>query len=188
MNKPISCPPDTDRLLLIQQARAGSADAISSLLRHTRPDLRRLASRRCASRADAEDAVQLAQLQILRRLSALREPGRFFGWLLRIVERECRRLFRLQGRAESTQPEALDGLAGRALPLELQHDLSRAIAALPEPYRVVVLLCDVDECTADEAALQLGLSRAAVKSRLLRARQQLRAALGPKEQWLEPLR
>lgn len=187
MNKDLFLPPELDRVGLIQQARDGSATAVESLLRETQPDLRRIARRSCASSADADDAVQLAQLQILRRLADLREPGRFFGWLLRIIDRECRRLFRLQARAEPMPPEALDGVAARPLPLELRRDLSQAIAALPEPYRAVLLLCDVDERTADEAARQLGLSRAAVKSRLHRARQQVRAALGPRELWLESL-
>ncbi len=63
------------------------------------------------------------------------------------------------------------------LPHELRSDLVAAIAALPEPYRAVLVLRDVDELTAPEAAERLNISLDAVKSRLHRARLMIRERL-----------
>ena len=63
------------------------------------------------------------------------------------------------------------------LPLELRKDLTAAIAALPTIYREVLILRDIDELTAPEAAEYLNISTDAVKSRLHRARQMMREQL-----------
>ena len=63
-----------------------------------------------------------------------------------------------------------DVLRQEPLPLALRKDLVAAIATLPEPYRKVLILRDIDELTAPETADQLGISIDAVKSRLHRAR------------------
>jgi RNA polymerase sigma factor (sigma-70 family) len=63
------------------------------------------------------------------------------------------------------------------LPLALRKDLVTAIATLPEPYRKILIMRDVDELSAPEAAEQLGISPEAVKSRLHRARTMVREHL-----------
>jgi RNA polymerase sigma factor (sigma-70 family) len=110
-----------------------------------------------------------------RKLGALKMVEAFATWLFRIVERECYRLFR---RRAPGNVEIADGdlpeLAAPTIPVDLRIDLTAAIAALPPPYRVVLILRDIDELTAPETASQLGISTEAVKSRLHRARAMVR--------------
>lgn len=161
---------------LVARACAGDAPAIDELLATSQPDLKRFARRACGNAEDAEDAVQAALWQLHRRIGTLRTVATFATWLFRIVERECFRLFR--GRS-STQAldEDLPELAAPDARLDLRLDLGRAIAALPEPYRIVLILRDIDELTAPEVAAELDLGVDAVKSRLHRARAMVRARL-----------
>jgi len=163
---------------LIAAARGGDAAALNRLLDLSRGDLQRFARRACATSQDAEDAVQLALWQMHRKLGSLRVLQAFVGWLFRVVERECRRLLRI---AQRTEPLADEACAvdetGMSVPHDLRRDLIQAIAALPDPYRDILVLRDVEELSAAEAAQQLGISVQAAKSRLHRARGMLREAL-----------
>jgi RNA polymerase sigma factor (sigma-70 family) len=101
--------------------------------------------------------------------------GAFASWLFRFVERECYRLCRRRGPDTAAAGEAeLADVAAPAIPVDLRMDLSAAINALPTPYRTVLILRDIDELTAPEAADQLGITTDAVKSRLHRARSMVR--------------
>ncbi len=171
---------------LIEAAARGEADAISRLLVVCQPDLKRFARRTCASTEDAEDAVQIALWQLYRKIGALRTAATFATWLFRIVERECFRLFRRRGNAEDLDELAAQDLpAAPAVPTDLRLDLVRAMERLSPPYREVLLLRDVHELTAPEVAAQLGLSLEAVKSRLHRARAQVREHLMASGYWLK---
>ncbi len=173
-------------LPLIEAARLGDAAAISELLAVCQPDLKRFARRTCSTSEDAEDAVQIALWQLYRKLGLLRCAATFTTWMFRIVERECYRLFR---HARGTEPldEVLEHELPSApqLPTELRLDLVRAMERLTPPYREVLMLRDVHELTAPEVAAQLGLSLEAVKSRLHRARAQVRAHLLASGYWLK---
>lgn len=168
---------------LVDAARGGDTQAIAQLLAQCQPDLKRFARRTCSSAEDAEDAVQAALWQLYRRIGALRTAATFAVWLFRIVERECFRLFRGRRNGQARDGADVDALAAPALPLDLRLDLSRAIAALPEAWREVLILRDVDELTAPEVAQQLGLSVEAVKSRLHRARAMVRERLMASGYW-----
>jgi RNA polymerase sigma factor (sigma-70 family) len=160
---------------LIEAACSGNRLAVEQLLAVCQPDLKRFARQTCSTSEDAEDAVQVALWQMHRKLGALKMVEAFATWLFRIVERECYRLFR---RRAPGNVEIADGdlpeLAAPAIPVDLRIDLTAAIAALPPPYRVVLILRDIDELTAPETASQLGISTEAVKSRLHRARAMVR--------------
>ncbi|WGT65147.1 RNA polymerase sigma factor [Variovorax paradoxus] len=162
---------------LIEAACAGDERALSQLLSVCQPDLKRFARRTCANSEDAEDAVQVALWQLHRKIGTLGTVAAFATWLFRIVERECYRIFRRSSAAgpllEPTYPE----LAAPQIPTDLRLDLTKAIAALPEPYRVALVLRDVEELTAPEVAANLGVSVEAVKSRLHRARAMVRESL-----------
>ena len=121
--------------------------------------------------------MQVALWQLHRRIGTLRTVATFATWLFRIVERECFRLFRGRTPATHLGDDALDAVAAPATSHDLRLDLTRAIAELPEAYRVVLILRDVDDLTAPEVAEHLGLGVAAVKSRLHRARAMVRARL-----------
>jgi len=162
---------------LVQAACSGEPAAVEKLLAVCQPDLRRFARRTCVTSEDAEDAVQAALWQLYRRVGALRTAAAFATWLFRIVERECSRLLRRRFRTQSWD-EAFDlMLREEPLPHELRSDLVSAIAALPEPYRRVLVMRDIDELTAPETAERLGISVEAVKSRLHRARTVMRERL-----------
>jgi len=164
-------------LKLVEAACGGDAAAVEKLLVVCQPDLKRFARRTCASREDAEEAVQVALWQLYRRIGALQTAAAFASWLFRIVERECYRLLRGRRDLSSFDDALEDVLQQEPLPLALRRDLGAAIASLPEPYRRVLVLRDIDELTAPEVAAALGISQEAVKSRLHRARAMVRERL-----------
>lgn len=159
---------------LVAAAKAGDAAALDRLLAVSQPDLMRFARRTCAN---AEDAVQAALWQLHRRIGTLRVIAAFTSWLFRIVERECRRLLGLQRRTVPLEHADPSALRIEPVPSDLRRDLGAMIAALPYLYREVLILRDIEELTAPEAATQLDISVEAVKSRLHRARGMLREKL-----------
>ena len=102
----------------------------------------------------------------------------FAGWLLVVVRRECLRLAHRMG-GHWVEVESIEDDARFAqLPQDdLRIDLARAIESLPEHYRQVLLLRDVEESTIDEIAGTLQITREAVKARLHRARLMVREYL-----------
>ena len=162
---------------LIDAARQGDRHALERLLAQSQPDLRRFARRACATSEDADDAVQVALWNVQRNIGSVRVVAAFAGWLFRIVERECYRLLRLRGKTEAWSDELEATLHLPGDPLALRADLAGALAALPAEYREVLVLRDVEEWTAPEAAEHLAISVAALKSRLHRARAMMRERL-----------
>jgi RNA polymerase sigma-70 factor (ECF subfamily) len=148
--------------------------------------------------ADAEDATGEVFLQVVRKLPTFRGESAFSTWLIRvaihaILDFRRRRGLRrretcqplegipLVGRLPSAQPyasEPLDALIAR----EMHEHIEQAIAALPELYRNVLVLADLEDRPNKEIASLLGLSLPAVKSRLHRGRMLLRSTLSP---WFE---
>lgn len=162
---------------LIEQARAGDVAAIQALLARCQPDVARFARTVCATPEDAEDAVQEALWIATQRIGTLRVASAFTSWLFQVVKHECYRLLR-RARREApldTLPEVQ--LGQEADQTMLAQDVAAAIAALPPPYRQVLILRDVQGLTAPETAALLGVSVDAVKSRLHRARSAVRVAL-----------
>lgn len=174
---------DPARETLLLAACSGDATAVASLLAHLQPDLKRFARHSCASREDAEDAVQIAMWKVQRSVGTLRALPALAAWLFRIVQRECCRLMRAMRLTTSLNGELEEQLRSAPVLLQLRHDLAGAIAGLPPAYRSVLILCDIDELTASEAAQQLGLSVPAVKSRLHRARGFMRERLMQGAYW-----
>jgi RNA polymerase sigma-70 factor (ECF subfamily) len=153
-----------------------------------------LARRMLAQDADAEDVTQEVLLQVVRKLHTFRGDAELTTWLHRVtvnavlVHRRKRAYrpefqssaplegFVTNGKAgTSRQPDPHREMEGR----EEQALIEQAIAALPPLYRDVFVLSDVEQLTNPEIAALLGLSLAAVKSRLHRARLILRDALAP---------
>lgn len=171
------------RLALLDAARQGRSGAMAELLNDCQPTLKRYARRSCTQAEDAEEAVQMALWRLYKHVGALRAATALLSWLFRIVERECRRLLRLRSREVPLDESAAALIAGTGVPTELRLDLARAIESLPLPFREVLILRDVQELSAAEVALQLDLSVAAVKSRLHRARSQVREQLLASGYW-----
>ena len=167
---------------LLEDARSGDRIAIEELLTRCQPDLKRFARRKCSNTEDAEDAVQIALLQIVRRVGTLRTVATLATWLFRIVERECYRLFRGKPATEPLDEVMLVSV-DNSVPLNLQLDLARLIAGLPQGYREVLVMRDVEELSAAEVAMILNISVEAVKSRLHRARAIVREGLLSSGYW-----
>lgn len=158
---------------LLEAACTGNPGALDQLLRICQPDIRRYARRNCRA-SDVDDAVQETLLILSRRLGSLRAVAAFSSWLFRIVKRECRRLEKKLFGFDSMEDEAWI----EATSVEtLRFELVQAIESMPLHYREVIVLRDIEELAIGEMASRLGMSVAAVKSRLHRARQLLREYL-----------
>jgi RNA polymerase sigma factor (sigma-70 family) len=164
-------------LRLLESARAGDRDAILSLLTAAQPDIRRYARRSCKVMEDADEAVQETLLVLYRRVGTLRMLDSFSGWLLAIVKRECLRLARLSAGWIPIERVQHEERFARMPMHELRLDLSHSIQSLPESYREIVLLRDIEELTIDAISGRLALSRETVKARLHRARKLMREYL-----------
>lgn len=159
---------------LVVAAQGGDADAIAALVSGSHPNVRRFAYSLCATPEDAEDAAQEALIILYRKIGMLRASGALASWMFRIVRNECLRRARTMTRngppmpplpetaADSAEDEALRRLdAGR---------VAAAVAALPPDQRRVLIMRDVQGHSGRTVADALGLSTAAMKSRLHRAR------------------
>ena len=134
------------------------------------PDIKRFARRTCTTSEEVEGAVQIALWQSYRKIGMLKTVATFTGWLFRIVERECYRLFKIRRSKTINSDFELDNLPATYLDMDLKIDLINAIIVLPLIYREVLILKDVQEYSSPEVVAKLGISVQAVKSRLHRAR------------------
>lgn len=164
---------------LFDAARLGDPAAIVRMLEAAQPDVRRYARVACRSTEDAEDAAQEALWLLFRRVGTIRSLETFAGWLFQVVHRECLRLARRAGilRQQPIDRADLDRLCTVRPETELRLDLAAAIEALPDHYRQMVLLRDVQEMTIEEIAEALATTHQTVKARLHRARLLIREYL-----------
>ncbi|MBO2457163.1 RNA polymerase sigma factor [Actinomadura violacea] len=162
---------------LVAGAQRGDAESIAALVSGSHPHVRRFAHALCASPQDAEDAAQEALIVLYRKIGTLRASGALASWMFRIVRNECLRRARtvLQPREvpDGAVPSAEDDVLRR---LEAERGAA-AIAALPADQRRVLIMRDVQGIPGRMAAEALGLSVAAMKSRLHRARAAVHEAL-----------
>lgn len=170
---PLTAPPLTAETF--DAARRGDREAILAVIDAAGPSVRRYARMNCASAADAEDAEQETLLAVFRQIGGLRSFTVLRIWLFTVVKRHCIRLARRAARLLVPLETAAEPSA-RAMQ-ELRSALSRAIGALPPDQRAIVLRCELQGYKLDEAAADLGITRATAKARLHRARLELRAAL-----------
>ena len=161
---------------LIEAARGGDSGALVSLIAAAQPDIRRYAARTCRA-ADIDDAVQETLLLLYRRVGTLRAVTSFSAWLFAVARRACLRLLRgSMGMGEIPADDVEARLVH--LPREdIRIDLSCAIQSLPDHYREVILLRDIEELSIDEISGVLGLTRESVKARIHRARVMIREYL-----------
>jgi RNA polymerase sigma factor (sigma-70 family) len=164
---------------ILEAARAGDTEAISTLLIEYHPTITRFARKFCATPEDIEDAVQETLWIAYQKVGTLRVASAFVSWLFRVVRHECFRLLRLKER-EETLDFSLDIRSIEGDPEQctlLGTDITAAIAAMPAIYRQVLIMRDIEERTAPEVAAALGVSIETVKSRLHRGRNMLRQSL-----------
>ena len=172
----MTTPITQQRDALLQAAQLGDDNALAHLLQVWQPDIRRYAVRHCLA-SDVDDAVQEAMFIITRRLQTLRVLAAFSSWLFQVVRRECRRLERHVFRLDPYDEVRMEHWLATQTDESVRLDLVRALESLPPHYREIILLRDFQEHSIREIAAGLGLSIAAAKSRLHRARQLIREYL-----------
>ena len=185
--------PVSDELALVQSAKKGDVQAFEELVRRYDRNVFRIAQHITRNREDAEDVVQEAFLKAYSNLDQFQGQSKFYTWLVRIAVNEAlMKLRRIKpGRTVSldedvkTDEDSLPREVADWSPnpeqqynqAELRDILDRTIQGLPTSFRTVFVLRDVEGLSTEETAEALDLSIPAVKSRLLRARLQLRERL-----------
>jgi RNA polymerase sigma-70 factor (ECF subfamily) len=168
---------------LVARLQAGDEDAYETLFRAHAGAVMAVARRFLGDTDDAADAVQDAFVSAFRGMSSFEGTSRLGTWLHRITANAC--LMRLRARKRSRLvplDKSPAGPTAEACPLDRAEAAARVRACvdrLPEPYRAVIRLRDLEELDTDAAAARLGTSPGAVKVRLHRARHALRALLEP---------
>jgi RNA polymerase sigma-70 factor (ECF subfamily) len=181
---------------LVQQAGAGCKEAFYRLVQPCERALLAAAMGILNNEADAEEATQEAVLKAFTNINRFRGECKFSTWIIQICINEARLKIR---KARKHLYESIDepenGEDGDYFPRdfadwreipsealerkELRDALQRAMASLPEKYREVLILRDVQHLSIEETAQVLGIGAGNVKTRLLRARLQMRDALAP---------
>ena len=182
-----------DEAQLVSAAKAGDTTAFEELVNRYERKIFRLGMNITQNREDAEDVMQDAFLKSYQNLDRFQGDSRFYTWLVRIAVNEA--LMKLRKRRPNQvsldEPLTDDGDDSvfreiedwgpspekRFAQTELNEILNSVIAELDPIFRVVFLLRDVEGLSTEETGQILGISAAAVKSRLLRARLKLRQKL-----------
>ncbi len=182
-----------DESALVAKARAGDAAAFNDLVTRYERKIFRLAKHITQNDEDAEDVLQEAFLKAYEHLPDFQGQSKFYTWIVRIAVNES--LMKLRKRkSDRTVPldEPLDtgeDVVVREIAVweddpekkysreELANILDEAVQSLRPAFRTVFVLRDIEELSTEETAEALGISVPAVKSRLLRARLQLREKL-----------
>jgi RNA polymerase sigma-70 factor (ECF subfamily) len=172
---------DSDDARLARDLLAGEPEAFDRFVARFRPRIFQYSWLMCGDREDAEEVAQETLLRVFESLDQLRDPDRVRAWVFRIAKNAC-----LMKRRRSIYAPAcelpLDDVHADQQPLpdrqvlrgEMHAALQQAIAALPEIYRAVVILRDMEELSTEETAQLLDVPADVVKTRLHRARVALR--------------
>lgn len=182
-----------DESTLVAQAREGDTVAFGELVRRYESKIFRLAQHITQNREDAEDVLQETFLKAYEHLDQFQGNSKFYTWIVRIAvnqalmklrRRKADRSVSLDETIDTGEDNIVREIAAwgedpeeRFSREELGELLDSAIKGLEPPYRSVFVLRDIEDLSTEETADALGLSIPAVKSRLLRARLQLREKL-----------
>jgi RNA polymerase sigma-70 factor (ECF subfamily) len=182
--------PDEDADL-VRRTRSGELDAFDDLIRRHQQRIYRTLMAITRNRDDAEDGLQNVFLKAFQHLGGFQGASKFVTWLTRIAINEGAERLRARKDFDSLDHEGADEppiqprdiSAWQANPeevytrVELRNYVEQGLLKLPVKYRIVVMLRDLQQLTAEEAAEILQIGVPAIKSRLLRGRLMLREAL-----------
>jgi RNA polymerase sigma-70 factor (ECF subfamily) len=180
---------DTD---LVASFREGNTKAFRELVRRYQAKAYALALRLTSNEADAQEVLQDTFLSVYRKFDTFRGDAAFSSWLYRITANAALMKVRSRGQRKDISLDVTDPEEGEHIELRDWSDdaerlvmnrdaaqkIAKAVDQLPEKYRVVFLLREVEELSTQEVAEALGLSTPTVKTRLHRARLYLRNLLG----------
>ncbi|HXS06975.1 MAG TPA: RNA polymerase sigma factor [Rhizomicrobium sp.] len=177
--------------LLLRQAQAGDREAFRAIMQRCNQRLFRVARAVVNNDDEAEDVLQEAYLRAFVAISDFRGEAGIATWLTAITLNEARG--RLRRRRPTTDLSVMDEVGIRVIPFpalaespdpeaetvraEMRRFLELAIDALPEDFRLIFMLRDVEGCSVEETATQLEINPQTVRTRLFRARHMLRQDL-----------
>jgi RNA polymerase sigma-70 factor (ECF subfamily) len=178
---------EVDRTL-VEAAQAGDREAMSELVRVTHRGVYSQALRLLGNPEDAADVTQDVYLRVVRKLGGFRHEASFTTWLARVTTNVAMSTLTRRSRRAAVEGAFADGVAesvaepdadpaDRSDAIALAARLEALVAALPEGQRQVLVLRDVYGMSTEEVAQQMGLTPGAVKVRLFRARERLKAQL-----------
>jgi RNA polymerase sigma-70 factor, ECF subfamily len=188
--------PERSEAELIARIKGGDVEAFYELVHPYERAVFLAAFSLVKNEADAEEVTQEAILKAFKNLSRFRQEAKFSTWLIQISINEAKMKLRKDRRhLYDSMDEGQQNDEGEYMPKdfadwreipsealerrELRDALTKALHSLPEKYRTVLILRDVEHLSITETAQVLGLSEANVKTRLSRARLQMRDALAP---------
>jgi RNA polymerase sigma factor (sigma-70 family) len=183
-----------DDAALVGLVQGGDREAFRQVMRRSNQRLFRVARGMMNDDAEAEDVVQEAYVHAYEKLATFRGDASLLTWLTRIVLNEAYgRLRQRRHTVDIDQIEVAQADVGRVVafpakfgsedPLasaardQVRRLVERAVDGLPEPFRIVFVMREIEECTVEETAASLDLKAETVKTRLHRARRLLRVAL-----------
>ncbi len=182
---------------LLKGLRTGDSTSFELLVRTYSPRILAVARRYLRIEADAADCVQDTFLQVFRNIDSYEQRSSLWYWIRGIAINRCLMILRQRRRRPEESIEHLlpvfdddgnrvevtgsspDGLDAPAQSVDVQHFVRQAISSLPDSYRTVLLLRDIDGYTTGETAEILDIQINAVKTRLHRARSALKKLLEP---------
>ncbi len=167
---------------IIVAVLAGNESAFGALVRRYQNSYIRFATRMLNSQDDAEDVLQSAFIRAYRNLRSCRDPGRFGGWLQKIVVNECRTFGARRGRREARfdrRPAVMDslGASNGGEGTETAEEIGVALSHLTAEQREAFLLRYVEDLSYEEMAEVTGAGVSALKMRVKRACESMRAIL-----------
>lgn len=179
---------------LVRLAQAGDREAFRVIMQRGNQRLFRTARGVVRDDAEAEDVLQEAYVRAFAAIGGFRGEAGIMTWLTRIVLNEARdRLRRRRPTVDLDQIERAQESGGQVIPFpqasgapspeadaarsQIRDLIERAVDDLPDIFRIVFIMRDIDDCSIEETAVNLDLKPETVKTRLHRARRLLRQAL-----------
>jgi RNA polymerase sigma-70 factor (ECF subfamily) len=196
--RPVEARPTVDDADIIRRVRAGDTDAFGLLVEKYGGRIQRLVRGYVRNEKDAEDVVQDSFVKAFARLDRFDGRSAFFTWLYRIAantsmdhnKKVRRRPPALPLDAQREDEEGRGAIAPPAkgptplqgaMTAELRRSIDEAMASLPDIYREVIVLREMEGLSYDDMSRAIGVSRGTIESRLFRARERLRARLARAE-------
>ena len=177
----------TEETQLIRRAQCGDRDAFAQLLKRFKQPVYHQALRMVGHAEDAADLTQEVFLKVWQGLPSFQGDSTFSTWLYRLVSNACVDLLRRDGRRRASAGPSLDdeelnldvpdpapSPQDAAERQELREEIERGLSALSPEHREVLILREIHQLRYDEIADSLSLDVGTVKSRISRARKQLR--------------
>ena len=170
---------ETTDSTLVEQCRAGDADAFGALIRRHQDAVFNLLVKMTGQREEAADLTQEAFIRAYRKLDAYDGQFSFKNWVITIGVNLAKNRFRSFFRRRRVEEEVGAPFASATADNPRIEEVNLALAQLPEKLRVPLVLKHMEGCSYEEIAAMLGIGVSAAKMRVLRAREEFVRRLEP---------